>query len=107
MALGYETIREIEEEMITAANNLEFEKADDIKRKLESLKDYISDSTIVNPGLGNFHVFGFTEDDLLPDTFESENTDPKGLLSAPVKNKKNLNPGKPTSIIYMYLKEPS
>jgi excinuclease ABC subunit C len=30
---------------------------------MQSLKEYVSDSTVVNPGLGNFHVFGFTEDE--------------------------------------------
>lgn len=50
-------------EMQYYADRLEFEKAEIIKIKLQSLKDYISDSTVVNPGLGNFHVFGFTEDE--------------------------------------------
>ena len=45
------------------ATNLEFEKAEVTKIKLQSLKEYISHSTIVNNGLGNFHVFGFAEDE--------------------------------------------
>jgi len=53
----------LKQQMQNYAENLEFEKAENIRIKLESLKDYISNSMIVNPGLGNFHVFGFTEDD--------------------------------------------
>jgi excinuclease ABC subunit C len=50
-------------QMQSYAEELEFEKAEIVKLKLQSLKDYISDSTVVNPGLGNFHVFGFAEDE--------------------------------------------
>ncbi len=53
----------LKKQMQDYADKLEFEKAENIKTKLESLKEYITDSTIVNPGLGNFHVFGFTEDE--------------------------------------------
>jgi excinuclease ABC subunit C len=53
----------LKQQMQDYADNLEFEKAEIIKIKLQSLKEYVSDSTVVNPGLGNFHVFGFTEDD--------------------------------------------
>src|SRR6185312_7991646 len=45
------------------ADALEFEMAEDIRHKLDSLKVYMTESTVVNPGLGNFHVFGFTEED--------------------------------------------
>ena len=53
----------LKQQMHTYAEQLEFEKAEIIKIKLQSLKEYVTDSTVVNPGLGNFHVFGFTEDE--------------------------------------------
>lgn len=53
----------LRKEMQEHADALEFEKAEEARLKLESLKDYIAGSTIVNPGLGNFHVFGFVEED--------------------------------------------
>jgi excinuclease ABC subunit C len=43
------------------AQQLEFEKAEIVKNKLITLNNYIQYSTIVNPGLGNFHVFGYIE----------------------------------------------
>ncbi len=53
----------LKQQMQEYAENLEFEKAEIIKIKLQSLKEYVTDSTVVNPGLGNFHVFGFTNDE--------------------------------------------
>jgi excinuclease ABC subunit C len=53
----------LKQQMQEFADKLEFENAEIIKIKLQSLKDYVTDSTVVNPGLGNFHVFGFTEDE--------------------------------------------
>lgn len=53
----------LKQQMQDYADNLEFEKAEIVKIKMQSLKEYVSDSTVVNPGLGNFHVFGFTEDE--------------------------------------------
>ena len=53
----------LKQQMQDFADKLEFENAEIIKIKLQSLKDYVTDSTVVNPGLGNFHVFGFTEDE--------------------------------------------
>lgn len=53
----------LKQQMLEYAEQLEFEKAEIIKIKLQSLKDYVTDSTVVNPGLGNFHVFGFTEEE--------------------------------------------
>jgi excinuclease ABC subunit C len=53
----------LKKQMQQFADALEFEKAENIREKLELLKGYIADSTIVNPGLGNFHVFGFTDDE--------------------------------------------
>jgi excinuclease ABC subunit C len=53
----------LKQQMQDHAEKLEFEEAEIIKIKLQSLKEYVTDSTVVNPGLGNFHVFGFTEDE--------------------------------------------
>ncbi|MCB0508217.1 MAG: excinuclease ABC subunit UvrC [Chitinophagales bacterium] len=53
----------LKQQMQEYAEQLEFEKAEETKLKLQSLKTYIADSTIVNPGLGNFHVFGYTEEE--------------------------------------------
>lgn len=53
----------LKDQMMAYADDMEFEKAEIIKIKLQSLRDYISTSTVVNPGLGNFHVFGFAEDE--------------------------------------------
>ncbi len=53
----------MKQQMQDFANQLEFEKAEIVRIKLQSLKDYVINSTIVNPGIGNFHVFGYTEDE--------------------------------------------
>jgi len=53
----------LKQQMQDHAEKLEFEEAEIIKIKLQSLKEYVTDSTVVTPGLGNFHVFGFTEDE--------------------------------------------
>lgn len=53
----------LKQQMQEYADKLAFEEAEIIKIKLQSLKEYVTDSTVVNPGLGNFHVFGFTEDE--------------------------------------------
>lgn len=53
----------LKKQMQEYAENLEFEKAEITKIKLQSLKEYITDATVVNPGLGNFHVFGYAEDE--------------------------------------------
>ncbi|MEN9449285.1 MAG: hypothetical protein RJA25_2575 [Bacteroidota bacterium] len=53
----------LKQQMEECAEILEFEKAAIIKNKLESLKVYTINSTVVNPKLGSFHVFGFAEDD--------------------------------------------
>lgn len=47
--------------MNSYAANLEFEKANDFKEKIEILSDYQSKSTIVNPKLNNVDVYGYTE----------------------------------------------
>jgi excinuclease ABC subunit C len=49
--------------MEEAALSLRFEEAEQWKIKLNSLKEYMDLSMIVNPGLGNMHVFGYYEDE--------------------------------------------
>lgn len=44
------------------SKNLEFEKAQIIKEKIDILKNYRSKSTIVNTSIKNIDVFGFSED---------------------------------------------
>lgn len=53
----------LEEEMSHYVSIMEFEKAELVKQKLIALQEYIQHSTIVNPGMGNFHVFGLAEVD--------------------------------------------
>lgn len=53
----------LKKNMEDAAMNLQFEEAESWKNKLLFLKDYMELTNIVNPGLGNFHVFGYFEDE--------------------------------------------
>ena len=53
----------LKENMEKAAEELQFEEAEKWKRKLNFFKDFVKTSVIVNPGLGNFHVFGYYEDE--------------------------------------------
>lgn len=50
-------------EMMEAASNLKFEKAQEIKEKLESISNFKSKSTIVNPQLNNIDVFAIEIDE--------------------------------------------
>lgn len=45
------------------AANMEFEKAEEFRQKLELLTDYESRSTIVNPKLTDIDIYGYTETD--------------------------------------------
>lgn len=54
---------ELKKEMICYAENLEFEKAQKVKEKLEILAQYKSKSTIVNPLLTNIDTFAIEIDD--------------------------------------------
>ncbi len=54
---------EIKEQMHKAASNLEFEKADDLKKKLQLLENYQSRSTIVNDIKHDVDVFSIVSDD--------------------------------------------
>lgn len=51
-----EVVRQLKDEMMAQAEALQFEKAQIIKRKLESLQHYQSRSTVVNPKLDNLDV---------------------------------------------------
>lgn len=53
----------MKEQMELAAQDLRFEDAEKWKNKIESLKEYMELTSVVNPGLGNFHVFGYYEDE--------------------------------------------
>ncbi|MCG8580634.1 MAG: excinuclease ABC subunit UvrC [Bacteroidales bacterium] len=49
--------------MMKYAADLEFEKAEEIKNKIELLKGYQSKSTVVNPKITNIDVFSIIDDD--------------------------------------------
>lgn len=51
------------DEMKVLSENYEFEKANLIKQKLDLLKDYQSNSTVVNADINNVDVFAFVEDE--------------------------------------------
>ena len=53
----------LEERMFRFAANLEFEKAQMIKQNIESLDDYQSKHTVVNPSIDDVDVFGMTSDE--------------------------------------------
>lgn len=55
-------ISPLKERMIGLAQNLEFEKAQEIKVKLEALENYQSRSTVVSPSINNVDVFTITSD---------------------------------------------
>ncbi len=50
-------------EMNRYAENLEFEKAEEFRQKIELLTDFESKSTIVNPKLTDIDVYGYSETD--------------------------------------------
>ncbi|MRM85366.1 excinuclease ABC subunit UvrC [Riemerella anatipestifer] len=53
----------LEEEMLKHASNLEFEKAQMVKEKLEFLEDYQVKHTVVNPSIDEVDVFGMVSDE--------------------------------------------
>lgn len=53
----------LNDEMKVLSENYEFEKANIIKQKLDLLKNYQSNSTVVNTDINNVDVFAFVEDD--------------------------------------------
>ena len=56
-------IKYLKELMVTYSENMEFENAEDIKRRLESLSKYQAKSTIVSSKMNDVDVFSFIEDD--------------------------------------------
>ncbi len=57
-----EAIEFFKQQMLNYAANLEFEKAQDIKDKLASLKNYQARSTVVNPNINNVEVYNIVSD---------------------------------------------
>ena len=53
----------LKEQMTEYAKNLEFEKAQQIKEKLEILQNYQSKSTVITSSQGNFDVFSILSDE--------------------------------------------
>lgn len=51
-----EVLRALKEEMQSLAANMQFEKAELLRQKIESLHNFQSKSTVVNPHLGNIDV---------------------------------------------------
>lgn len=58
-----DVVRHLKQEMAEHATNLEFEKAQVTKQKIDSLLNYNSRSTVVNPRLGNLDVTTIIEDE--------------------------------------------
>ena len=57
-----EVIRELREEMMRYAEELKFEQAGEVKRKIDALENFIGKSVVVNPSLTDMDVFGMEED---------------------------------------------
>ena len=55
-------INYLKEKMLKFSEELDFEKAQEIKEKIESLKDYQSKSTVVNPKISDVDVFSIDSD---------------------------------------------
>jgi excinuclease ABC subunit C len=58
-----EVIRFLKEEMIQFATEMKFEKAEMLRQKIESLQQYQSRSTVVNPHLGNLDIVSILSDE--------------------------------------------
>lgn len=58
-----EVFQELQAEMHGFSDKMEFERAHEIKEKIELLKKYQAKSTIVNPKIHNVDVFAIVEDD--------------------------------------------
>lgn len=58
-----DVVRHLKQEMAEHATALEFEKAQVTKQKIDSLLNYNSRSTVVNPRLGNLDVITIIEDE--------------------------------------------
>ncbi len=58
-----EVIKYLKAEMLKYATEMQFEKAEVIKQKIDSLQNYQSKSTIVNPRLGNLDIASMVSDE--------------------------------------------
>lgn len=58
-----EVLRQLREEMMGLADEWKFEQASEVKRKIDTLENFIVKSVVVNPSLTNMDVFGMEEDD--------------------------------------------
>src|SRR5690606_32458277 len=56
-------LRDMKEKMRIAAEKYEFETAEELKQKIETLSDYQSKSTIVHPSITNIDVVNIISDD--------------------------------------------
>lgn len=56
-------IKYLKELMAEYSEKLEFEKAEDIRKRLDTLSSYQSKSTVVNPKMNDVDVFSFIEDE--------------------------------------------
>lgn len=54
--------RELKSAMLTAAEKLEFERAEELKKKWEAFDNFQAKSTVVSPSIHNVDVFSFLED---------------------------------------------
>lgn len=57
-----EVINQLKEEMMRYADNLEFEKAKEIKSRIEILENFVVKSIVVSPTMTNMDVFGMEEE---------------------------------------------
>ncbi|QTY28010.1 excinuclease ABC subunit UvrC [Flavobacterium sp. CS20] len=57
------SLKAFKQQMKDKAENLQFEEAEKIKRKIESLERYQSKSTVVNPKISNVDVFSIVSDE--------------------------------------------
>jgi len=57
-----EVIKELHNEMMRYADELKFEQAGEVKRKIGALENFIGKSVVVNPSLTDMDVFGMEED---------------------------------------------
>ena len=60
-----ESLKEFKQKMNAFAANMQFEEAQKIKEKMESLENYQAKSTILNPKLSNIDVFSIISDETM------------------------------------------
>ena len=58
-----ESIKKLSDLMNFFAQEMRFEEAQEVKEKIESLKNYQSKSTIINPSISNVDVFSIISDE--------------------------------------------